>query len=272
MRCQTCSANSRLVRTLVVAEVVALQIGVVGRRGEVVAPARAPGQTEAALALDVAAEILARGRRVGVAAGLGGIGAAAGQLEAPGGQQVSIFRGQDRVLLGHDDRGQSDVVVGRQGEVVGRLQEQAKLAVVAEARRQEARLALDRRIRVRQIGRVGDRHAIELEERVAVGDLLRLLVMDDALRVDLPERRRVGVVGTQAGRANRPRGRARCGGPRCGGPAPPRTASCRSGGRAAVRATPVRRSPLRVTRSAYSASPVGSIRVTLPVASIWSWS
>ena len=62
---------------------------------------------------------------------------------------------------------------------------------------------LDRRVGMGEEGRVGDRHAEHLEERVLVGDVAGLLVVGHLLGGDLPERRLVGVLADRAGRIDR---------------------------------------------------------------------
>ena len=194
-----------VVQDVFVAEVVTLEIGVIGGGRQIKAPSPPLGQPEAAFAFDRAAEGVAR--RLWVALLLDRFaadGAAARELEGAALQQVAVFGRQHRILLGVKDRRQRDVVVRRQGEVVWGLDGQPENAVLAEGRHQDAGAALDRRIRVGEVGRVEDRDAGQLEEGVVIDDVLGGLVVNDASRRDLPERRRGRVRAKRAWREHRP--------------------------------------------------------------------
>ena len=132
--------------------------------------------------------------------GLAGVGAAAVELEAAALDEMSVLDGKHRVLLSVKDRGERHVVVGCRREVVKRLDRHPKDAVVAEAGRQKARAAFDGRIGMGEVRQIGDRHAVQFEKGMPIGDILFLLVVDHPARGQAPERRRVGIRAERAGR------------------------------------------------------------------------
>ena len=142
----------------------------------------------------MAAHLVARRLVLVVVFRLAAAGDAAAEIVAAVPQALAVFAREHQAFFGGDDRRERQVVVGGEREIEGRFQGEAELGVGADRGREEAGLALHARVRMGEIGGVEDRHAVELEKGVLVGDLLLHLVMGHPGGGDLPERRAVGVL------------------------------------------------------------------------------
>ena len=168
-------------------ESVAAKVGIVGRSLDVESPAPSLVDIKQADTSDVAAGVAPADNLAEVSALLGP-GDAAGDLELAAARPLAIFAGQHDAFVRGEDRCQGGVAVGREIKIIGNFEDESELGAGAERRGQEAAAAVDRGIGVRKVGRIGDGHAEEFEERVAVLDLLATLVVNDADRLDLPQR------------------------------------------------------------------------------------
>src|SRR5262249_46040351 len=150
---------------------------------------------------------LARGLQAiaGIAEAGGGIGAAevvlvhlpdAGATDRVGAalQPVAELGLHQHALLAGDARRDRQVIVGR-GRAVGRdLNPEAVDRRIGEDRHQHAAFALHGRVGGRQVRHVHERHAEELDARILEIHHPFGLVVDDARRLHLPQRRLLGIV------------------------------------------------------------------------------
>ncbi len=95
------------------------------------------------------------------------------------------------VLFGAQYRRKQEVFVIGNVPEIAQLQRTAQIRRGTQRRRQKARTAFDRRVRVRHKRRIKDRDVFDLDESVAIIDVLVGGVMGDFARFDLPQRRRI---------------------------------------------------------------------------------
>ncbi len=181
-----------------VAEVVDALVGVVAGAVGAEAPAKTVIDVEAPFGVHVPAENVVFGI---IARFPVGDGAAAGDAIASAFRTRPVFGLERQPLFGCRDGRQRHVAVGGNDVMKRRVDARAQFVRDFEAGQEEAGLALDPRVGVREIWRVGDGNAEQLEPCVAVDQEPRLLVVDHLLRLDLPQRRPVRFVFAYAARA-----------------------------------------------------------------------
>gem|GEM_PF-4560474 len=177
-------------------DLVVLQEPLVGRQRDIPAPLPLLVDVEAPRRLDGPAERLVAGTQRRRQEGLLVLLEDAGRADVVGAvhQPVPPLHLAEDALAAEDGRRDGEVVVGRQ------IPEERQRRAVAERRRgdeaggEEARLALHRRVRRREIRHVEERHTPELDGGVLVVDHLLAVVVDDLGSFHLPQRGTRGVL------------------------------------------------------------------------------
>ena len=109
-------------------------------------------------------------------------------------EALAVFGAQQGPLGSGDARRNRQVVIGRQRQVVRRLDAEAVGRTRRDDRHQEAGLALHAWVGRGEVGHVRQRHAEKLDPGVLEIHHLFSFVVDDADRLDLPQRRLLGIV------------------------------------------------------------------------------
>ena len=135
---------------------------------------------------------------------IGRVGDAAAEIDIAVGQRVTVLALQQRPFLAGHGGGDGQVLMRRDRPEVGNLEDGAKVRGQTEKGREDTGLALDGRIRLRQVGRVEDRDAGDLQPGVFELDDLLVLIVDHLDRLDLPQWRSARVLlADVAGRVHR---------------------------------------------------------------------
>ena len=163
-------------------EVVEAPEGLVRLGDDVPAPVPIGIKRELAFGLDAAAEIAVGGTIEG------SLIPHAGKFDAVGAarQAMAPIAQQQRSRLLRDHRREGEIVVIREGEIVGDLERVPQLVGMAIGRHEEARLPLHRRVGHLEPGHVDDRHAQEVEEGILVGDDGLIALMRDLAGANPP--------------------------------------------------------------------------------------
>ena len=167
------------------AEIVTFEIGIIAGKCQIEAERPVLIEIVAALALDMSAPDLSR-IAVGIRFGIGCAGDAATECRLAERMQLAIFRAEECPLARGDERQEGEIAIRCYIDEERRLCGQTEFGIGAEARREKARLALDRRIGMEEIGQPRHRHTEDLEPGVAIGDGPALLIVDHPVRLDLP--------------------------------------------------------------------------------------
>jgi hypothetical protein len=178
---------------LQLADLVILEVGLVGHQHAVETPGPARRQGEPALSFDGAAPVAeARGQHAVVVDEVllvELVDARGPERQVAFLEALPILRAQQRTLFRGDARRDREVVIGREREVVRRFDAEAVGRARRYDRHQEAGLALHAGIGRGEIGEVRQRDAEELDPGVLEVHHLVGLVVNDADRLDLPQRR-----------------------------------------------------------------------------------
>ena len=114
--------------------------------------------------------------------------------DIPDAKLLAPFALIEHPLLGEIHRVEEEVVAGIEREMIWRLESRTQPRVAGILRHQEPRARLHGRIGMLEVRCVQHGHAEQLELSVLVRDGLLVLVVNDPLRRDAPQRRLAGIV------------------------------------------------------------------------------
>ena len=111
-----------------------------------------------------------------------------GDRVLPAFQSLPPFAREQQALARIDGGRQRQAVARVERDVIGYLDRVTELLAALDTRHQDAGLVLDRRVGLRHHRHPGERYAQELKRGVLEDDRLVLLLVQNAIRLDLPDR------------------------------------------------------------------------------------